>query len=202
MKIPLAISFLIATLPLHGQPNASATNAPLKLLPPYGELPPTFWEQRGTVIVVAGLGIIALAAGGLWLVYRSRPKTILPPEAQARQALERLRPQPEDGAVLSRVSQIVRNYFIAAFQLPPGEFTTAEFSRAISSHEKIGAELSTGVADFLRDCDDRKFSPAKTPTPIDAVKQALELIGRGESRLAQLRQTAAVQAENKTSTHA
>jgi len=96
----------------------------------------------------------------------------------------------------------VRNYFIAAFQLPPGEFTTAEFSRAISSHEKIGAELSTAVIDFLRDCDNQKFSPVKTTTPIGAVKRAFELIALGQSRLTQLRQSAAVQAENKTPTRA
>ena len=61
------------------------------LLPPYGELPPTFWEQHGTVLMLAGLGIIALAAFGLWLIFRPRPKLIIPPEVQARQALEMLR---------------------------------------------------------------------------------------------------------------
>jgi hypothetical protein len=202
MKTSLAILFLVAALTLHGQTNVSETNAPLKLLPPYGELPPTFWEQHGTATLVGGFVLIALASSCCWLAFRPRPKTILPPAAQARQSLKMLRSQPEDGAVLSRVSQIVRNYFVAAFQLPSGEFTTAEFSRLIFGQEKIGAEISTAVAGFLRDCDNQKFSPAKTPASIGAVDRAFELIELGESRLAQLRQSAAAPQENNTSTRA
>jgi hypothetical protein len=194
---PLAIVFLAAALPLHGQTNASATNTLSALLPPYGELPPTFWEQHATSIVVAGLGVIALVAFGLWLFFRPKPKIIIPPEVQARQTLERLRQQPEDGVVLSRVSQVVRNYFIMAFQLALGEFTTAEFSRALSGHEQIGAELSTAVADFLRDCDARKFSTATALVPLDAANQALKLVEQAEQRRAQLRQLAETQTQGR-----
>jgi hypothetical protein len=194
---PLAIMFFVAALPLHGQTNASGTNALPALLPPYGELPPTFWEQHATFIVVAGFGMIALAASGLWLIFRPKPKIIIPPEVQARQALGILRQQPEDGVVLSRVSQVVRNYFIAAFQLVPGEFTTAEFCRALSGHEQIGAELSTAVADFLRDCDARKFSTATALVPLDAANQALKLVALAEQRRAQLRQLAETQTQGR-----
>ena len=68
------VLFLLAAFPLRGQTNSEATNAPLTLSPPYGELPPTFFEQHGTVLMLAGLGIIALAAFGLWLIFRPRPK--------------------------------------------------------------------------------------------------------------------------------
>ena len=189
--------FVFGALPLYGQTNASGTNALPALLPPYGELPPTFWEQHTTSIVVAGLGMIALVASGLWLIFRPKPKIIIPPEVQARQALEILRQQPEDGVVLSRVSQVVRNYFIMAFQLAPGEFTTAEFSRALSGHEQIGAELSTAVAGFLRDCDDQKFSTATALVPLDAANQALKLVALAEQRRAQLRQLAETQTQGR-----
>jgi hypothetical protein len=189
---PLAIVFLAATLPLPAQANAIATNTPLTLLPPYGELPPTFWEQHATAVIVVGLGLIILVTLTLSLLFRPKPKIIIPPAAQARQALEQLRQQPEDGAVLSRVSQIVQNYFIAAFRLPPGEFTTAEFSRALAGREELSAELSTAAASFLSDCDDRKFSPA-TSEPLDAVSRALQLVAQAEQRRAQLHPAAETQ---------
>jgi hypothetical protein len=173
---------------LFAQINSESTNAPLKLLPPYGELSPTFWEQHGTSLVLAGLGIIALAAFGLWFIFRSKPKIIIPPEVQARQALEILRQQPEDGVVLSRISQVVRNYFGAVFQLSPGELTTTEFCREISSDGKIGAELSTTAANFLRESDVRKFSTAADSIKLDAANRALDLVGQAERRRAQLRQ--------------
>jgi hypothetical protein len=188
-----AIFFLLAAQPLHAQTNASDTNALPALLPPYGELPPTFWEQHGVAVSFFGIGIFALAALGIWLIFRPKAIIIIPPEMQAREALENLRQQPEDGAMLSRVSQVVRNYFIAAFQLVPGELTTTEFSRELSRSEKVGAELSTAAANFLRDCDGRKFSAATALTKLDAANQALKLIEQAEQRRAQLRQLAETQ---------
>jgi hypothetical protein len=190
---PLAILFLFSALPLHGQTNLSATNAPLELLPPYGELPPTFWEQNSTVVSFAGIGVVALLAFFLWLLFHPKPKTIIPPEVQARAALENLRQQPEDGAVLSRVSEIVRHYFRAAFQLSPGELTTTEFCREISGNEKIGTELSTTTADFLRDCDNRKFSATAGAGKIYAANRALNLVEQAERRRAQLREISEAQ---------
>lgn len=194
---PLAVLLPFATLPLHGQTNAIATNTLSSLLPPYGELPPTFWEQHATPVVAGGLGILIAIAFGLWLVFRPKPEPIIPPEVQARQALEMLRQQPEDGAVLSRVSQAVRNYFIATFQLPTGEFTTTEFRDSLSGHEQIGVDLSTAVTSFLRDCDARKFSTATALAPLQAVDQALNLVAQAEQRLAQLCQTAATQTQGR-----
>jgi hypothetical protein len=194
---PLAILFLFSALPLHGQTNLSATNAPLKLLPPYGELPPTFWEQNATVISFAGIGVVALLTFFLWLVFRPKPEIIVPPEVQAREALHKLSSQPKDGAVLSRVSQVVRNYFSVAFQISPGELTTTEFCREISSNEKIGAELSTAAANFLRECDNHRFSTMAGAGKIDAANRALNLIEQAEQRRVQLRQLAETQ--NKTS---
>jgi hypothetical protein len=182
---------LIAVTSLPGQTNSPGTNSALQLLPPYGELAPTFWEQYGARLIVAAVGLLLLAAFSIWLRFRPKPPVILPVEVQARQALEALRQRPEDGALLSEVSRILRRYVIIAFQLPPAELTTAELRHAVSDHPRIGPELSIALADFLRRCDERKFSPASLAMPFGATARALELVGLAEARRALLRQVAA-----------
>ena len=81
------------------------------------------------------------------------------PEVQARKELSSLRGQPETGALLSRVSGSVRHYAAAAFSLPAGELTTAEFCRAVIGNEAVGLSLAESVTDFLKRCDERKFAP-------------------------------------------
>jgi hypothetical protein len=191
----LAVMFCRAQL--LAQTNSETTNAPLKLLPPLDELPPTFWEQNESAILFAGFGSIALVAFGLCFIFRSKPKTINSPEAQAREALENLRQQPEDGAVLSRVSQVVRNYFSAAFQLTPGELTTTEFILEISTNGKIAAELSTAAANLLRESDARKFSTSANSVKLDAVNRALALVEQAEQRRAQFRQMTKTQTRGR-----
>jgi hypothetical protein len=162
--------------------SASAQDADKipKLAPPYPELPPTFWEQYGNSIIIGGIVLVLLVAVGLWLGLRKSPVAIVPPEVQARNELQALKAIPEDGAILSKVSQALRRYFIAALGLPPGEYTTAEFCRVINGNEKIGVELSDSVTAFLRNCDENKFSPASA-TPLSAVARVMDLIERGEA---------------------
>lgn len=137
----------------------ASTNALPALAPPYGEIPPTFWERHGTMILAGGITLIALAVLILWKLFQPKPAVILPPEILAREALTKLLNQPEDGRLLSEVSQILRRYVIAAFGLPAGEFTTAEFSAALAASENIGAELAQMISNFLHQCDERKFAP-------------------------------------------
>jgi hypothetical protein len=197
IRATIFVSVIFCSPPLFAQTNSESTNGPLKLLPPYGELPPTFWEQNAPAISFAGLGAVTLAIFVLWLIFRTKPKIIISPEVQAREALQKLRAQPEDGAVLSRTSQVLRNYFCAAFHLSPGELTTTEFCREISSSEKVGAELSNAAADFLRESDARKFSTTAGATKFDAANRALKLVEQAEQRRVQLCQVAETQ--NKTS---
>jgi len=82
--------------------------------------------------------LLALVSAAAWFLTRPKPPVVVPPDVQARLALEPLRQQPEDGVLLSRVSQILRHYVGAAFDLPPGELTTAEFCHAIDGHTQIG----------------------------------------------------------------
>jgi hypothetical protein len=171
-------AILFATPRLFGQ---ASTNALPALAPPYGEIPPTFWERHGTVILVAGTAVIALAVLILWKIFRPKPPVILPPEVLAREALTKLLRQPEDGKLLSNVSQILRRYVIAAFELPAAELTTTEFCAALAASEKIGTEPAQAISDFLRACDERKFSTSPAAAPLNAATRALELVALTEN---------------------
>ena len=173
-----------------GATNSESADDSLKLLPPYGEMPPGFWEQHGIAVILGALAFAAFVSFVVWYFLRPRPVEPLPPAAQARRTLNTLLNRPEDGASLSNVSQVLRRYIIAAFELPPGEPTTSEFCQTLAHNDKVGSDLSTAVAEFLRRCDERKFSPKTADEPLGAVARALELVAMGEKRLAQLRQEA------------
>ena len=170
-----------------------ATNTPApdgipSLRPPHAEIPPTFWEQHGLWVILFSALLLALVCAAVWFLARRKPPVVIPAEVQARQALEPLRQQPEDGLVLSRVSQILRQYVTAAFHLPPGELTTTDFSRAIAGQGQAGPELSAALSEFLRQCDQRKFSPTPPAPPLSAVTHALKLIDQAQARLTALAQ--------------
>lgn len=163
-------------------------NALPKLAPPYGEIPPTFWQQHHTCLIVAGLVFLTLVVFILkWVLHPAKP-VILPPVVIARQALAQLQNQPEERQVLSAVSQILRRYAAETFNLPNGELTTTELCDSIAGNERLGAELTGVFASFLRECDVRKFSPAQVSPPLDAVGRALRLVDLAETRRLSLKQ--------------
>ena len=94
--------------------------------------------------------------------------------------VEPLRRQPEGGAVLSRVSQTLRLYLTAAFGLPPEELTSTEFCRLLRENPGVGPELSAGIGEFLRRCDERKFAPL-APQPALGRSSALLSLSRPPS---------------------
>ncbi|MEI7535260.1 MAG: hypothetical protein WCK57_12910 [Verrucomicrobiae bacterium] len=161
---------------------AAETNDVPKLVPAYGELPPTFWEQHQTPILIGIFALLAFAFLFVKTMLRPESTKILPSETVARQSLAKLQGQPENGKLLSEVSQILRRYFSAAFRLPATEMTTAEFCAALVNDEKIGTELAQMIASFLRVCDQDKFSPKIIAPPMNAVDRARELISRSEAR--------------------
>ena len=179
---------------------AQSTDDIPPLRPPHAEIPATFWEQHATSVGLIGFALLALLGVALWFAARPKPPVVVPPEVQARGDLEALRQLPEDGRVLSRVSQTVRHYFGAAFALPPGELTTAEFCRAMAANDQVGSELSTTTSDFLRRCDQRKFAPDAPPEPTRAADNALKLVERAEIRREQLRQSAQAKSESIATT--
>ncbi len=166
--------------------NSDADEIP-PLRPPRAEIPPGLWERHSGAFI--GVSLIVLLAIGilLWVMFRVRPRATIPPAVQARHALGSLAGQPENGVLLSRVSQTLRRYIMAAFGLKPGELTTTEFCRVISSNSSVGERLSSEIALFLRSCDERKFAPVAEPAPLNAVAIALRFVEESEQRCAELR---------------
>jgi hypothetical protein len=176
--------FILSALPAFAQP---AANEPPKLVPAYGEIPPTFWEQHGTLIIIGGFAFIAFVALVLWSMLKPKPTIALPPEVLAREALTKRLRQPEDGKLLSEVSQILRRYICAAFALPAAELTTTEFCAVLTGNGKIGQELAQSISNFLRECDEQKFASSPVSAPFNAATRALELVALAEKRRAELR---------------
>jgi hypothetical protein len=172
---------------------AAETNSDLldeipPLKPPRGEMPPGFWEQNGIWLGLLGVLVVLVAGMALWLVTRPKPAIIIPPDVAAHEALRALANKPEDGKTLSRISRIIRHYFIATFDLPNDELTTSEFQCVLAGSEKIGPDLAQQVGQFLRQCDERKFGPERASPPTAALPVAAKLIECAQSRRAYLRQ--------------
>jgi hypothetical protein len=178
-------------LPVRAQAPGDTNEIP-QLRPIRAEIPPGFWTQHGTTVLIIGVMLAALAGLIVWWLTRPRAAVVVPPEAEARAALADLPVTAGEGERLSRVSQILRHYVQRAFELPPLELTTAEFCRALAGHPHIGPELAGALGGFLRDTDRRKFAPAgTTPPQPEAVVAALALIDQCEARRAAQRAAAA-----------
>ena len=182
--------------------NSFAQEESPKLQPPWGEIPPTFWEQHGVTAILSAGGVILFVVLGIWFWLRPRPAEVVLPEVEARRALEALSKRPEDGAVLSRISQVLRQYVLVVFELPPGQPTTAEFCQLIVLSDKVGNELSSRLADFLRQCDERKFANSSSNASLHAGARALELVNQGEARRGYLRQSVIEQGTKPVATAA
>ncbi len=181
---PLALFLLLPTVT-----SAQSTNDVPPLRPALPEIPPTLWEQYGVLIVVLIVIAVALLAAAIWWLLQPKPPVPVTIEIQTCNELELLKLPTEDGKTVSQVSQVLKRYVAVAFELPSGEMTTAEFSRAVAGSEKVGSELAASVSEFLRQCDERKFSPT-VGVQASACSRALELVDVGERRRAELRQVA------------
>lgn len=175
----------------------SSTNALPSLAPAYGQIPPTFWDQHGTAIIIGSLALLAVVSVVVWKLLQPKPPAVVPPEIVARLALNKLQKEPESGKVLSETSQILHRYVTTAFQLPTEELTTTEFYLALASNSQIPLELGENISRFLRECDERKFSPATNEAPMNAANHALELVAQSEKFLSSV-ERAPSRAESKT----
>lgn len=173
----------------------SATGPLPPLAPPYGQLPPTFWAQHGTAVLIGGFAFAVLVATILLVALQTKPPVVVPPEALAREALARLRAQPESGQTLSEISRVLRRYVTAVMGWPDAELTTVEFSAALRQGDKIDGELAQSIVAFLRECDQRKFSPASLPAPLNGADRALALVAGID------KQKAGPMVQGKTSDH-
>lgn len=154
-----------------------------QLRPPKPLLGPSFWDRHWAVLVGTAAGL--LVAGALVLLWRRRvhaakTSSLLPPALQARRALAALRHSAEDETLAAEVARTLRRYLCQAFQLPPGQWTTAELVVAVRQHPQAGPEWADALAELLRDCDMVKFAPVRPPGPLGLVARALDLIERLE----------------------
>ncbi len=182
--------WLLLAATSHALPSRKSSDDIPELAPPLPEILPTFWEQHGWmlwVIVPFVLLVVAGVAAFVWL--RPRKPPVLPATAsQARAALTALLARHEDGATLVEISQTLRRYLITTFWLPSVETTTAEFCANLARNEQVGPELAGAVSEFLRACDERKFSPGHSVPPLDAARRALKLVELAEARRAAARE--------------
>jgi hypothetical protein len=160
------------------------------LLDPLPEIPPTFWEQHGILVVTVSLVFIALLGILLWWLLQPKPPVPVPIAVRTRQELEALAREPMNAQTLSKLSRCLRRYFAAVFGLPAGELTTTEFNRAFAAQTTVGGELVAAVGEFLQRADERKFAPGASGDS-NAMQQALELFERGERRRVELQQATA-----------
>ena len=169
----------------------AATNPPLDEIPalrrPRGEIPPGFWEQHGGAVIAGSVVCLALIGIGIWFARRQRPAVVVPDDIEAKNALEPLQNQPENGMLLSRVSQILRRYLSRVASLGPEEKTTSEFCATILKTNSIDPQLLKSMCDFLVQCDERKFGRVAVSEPLDAVRFALRSIDAVEAHLAKER---------------
>jgi hypothetical protein len=150
------------------------------------------------VVIAVAVGIVLIGLLVWWLL-RSRPKATQPPEVIATNTLTRLRNEQENGAILSQVSRAVRQYFGAAFSLPPREMTTREFCEAVRQEAAVGRPLADEVSKFLEDCDRRKFGRIRETAPMGAAAHALGLVESAEKRREEFRQAQEAAAGGKAS---
>ena len=158
------------------------TNTLPPLAPAYPQMPPPFWEQHGAAILIGGIILLALTAVVLWMIFKPKPQPVLPPEVVARQALAQLRGRPEDGKVLSEVSQVLRRYVGNVFGFSGDKMTTSEFSTVVAADTEIGSRLAEALAILLRACDKDKFIANKEAPPLNAVQRAWQLVDQIETQ--------------------
>jgi hypothetical protein len=156
---------------------------PLPVLrPPRDEISQTFWEQHGWPVIIAAFLIVLFLAALLVLLTRPKRARPEPPEVWARRNLTALQGRAEDGAALMEVSRAFRRYVMFAYNLPPEELTTAELNKMLQSNSKAEATLAMAIGDFLRQCDEDKFSRQSRPSRANAASRALELLEKIESQ--------------------
>ena len=153
-----------------------------ELLPPHGEIPPTFVEQHSSEMI-AGAGALLVVVGLLvfWL-RRPRPIVVIPPAESARKSLEALRGKPEDGPLIAAVSQILRRYVVAAFTREQAELTNEELMRSLAANQRGLGETRAALGDFLGECDVQKFAPVRPSPPPGFVSRALGFVEKFESQ--------------------
>ncbi|WP_163335962.1 hypothetical protein [Desulfopila sp. IMCC35008] len=163
-----------------GAPPPSSQTAPLQLVKPPGQTadtttpatlhdihPPVDLPEPVPYILYGSIVLALLVALGLLLFWlqkkRTKPAPVIPPGILARSELMEARSLITDSTTLnymSRVSDILRHYIEARFNLNPTRQTTREFfnSRAITEQESPLTPYRGELKQCLESCDLAKYA--------------------------------------------
>ena len=153
-----------------GQPRDITGIEELPPLPP----PPAWPYWLAGCIIIGGLG-----GFGAWRIARYKPRPApLPPDRWALRELERIAAQKlaEQGQAErfhTLVSDVIRRYLEARYDLRAPQQTTQEFLRGLPEPSPLPAERQEKLAEFLRRCDVAKFAPVTVAG--EECRQVLEL---------------------------
>lgn len=143
--------------------------------------PHAWWEDWPTLMIVAGVSLLGIAAGAglaIKLANRKKPPTAVPgpsPHRWALQELARIEASPlaQRGnfeAYHTQLSNVIRRYIEQRFQLAATKQTTPEFLAKMRSAACLATDQQALLRDFLERCDLVKFGGV-TPT----LQQSVEL---------------------------
>jgi hypothetical protein len=153
------------------------------LKPPRMELPPTFLEGHGLQLAACAIVFFAALGCGIYLFLKPRRDIPEPPVVIVRRRLAELMKKEETGALIMEVSVALKHYLNRVLEFMPGEKTTAEFHAALSGQTGIPTELAANIAEFLKRCDEWKFSASPLPARLNVVEKAGSLVDSTESAL-------------------
>ena len=146
------------------------------LRPPEGLIGPTLWEQYGGRIIFGLVAAATVLVLVVWRFRRSKPVDVPSPATIARNALEALRARPEDPALTSGVSRVVREYLRNVLDLPPQELTVDEWTATLALRPLPSAELNRKALEFLRDYETRIFAPQAPASGEPIAARGLQLV--------------------------
>lgn len=163
-----------------GTPSSSSQNAPLQLVNPPGQTadtaapatlhdiyPPVNLPEPVPYLLYGSAVLTLLVALGLLLFWlhkkRNQPAPLIPPGVLARSELMEARSLITDATTLkymSRVSDILRHYIEARFNLNPTRQTTREFfsSVAITEQDSPLTPYRGALKRCLESCDLAKYA--------------------------------------------
>ena len=172
------LAWLLAPEALFALSTNKAPEKPPALRPPAELLAPTWWEQQGGQVILAGLLGLAFLALLVWWLRRPSPTVPVAPEAAAKAALEALRGRAEDDALVAAVARHLRRYVQAVLRLSADEWTTDELLQVVRGNAQAGPELAQALGTILRECEARAFAPVAPPAQPALVDRALGVVAK------------------------
>jgi len=179
-------SLVISHWSFAQSPQAQATPAPIQdIAPPIDVFPYPAWVVASVAAVAAVLLVLVIWLIVRWIRNRPAPLPPTPRETaianlnKAREQIETIEPY----AFSILVSDILRAYVAAQFQLHAKQQTSPEFLASISGFTRFTDQEKVLLSVFLEKCDLIKFARIDA-TPEDSsmlVEQAIRFVEGGKA---------------------